>query len=229
MQIKRHCPICETSIDRVFSSFGYNPREDAKCDNCGSLERHRLIWLYIKEHTDLLEDNQKKLLHIAPERIFQNIFFKYLGDNYLSADLNNPRAMIKMDITNIAYGDNSFEYIYCSHVLEHIIDDRKAMRELSRVLKPDGWAILLVPIATKDKTFEDFSILSKEQRLKIYGHPEHVRNYGSDYPDRLRESGFSVQTIYAKDFLNEDAIVLYGLTKAAGEIYFCKKAVGVER
>lgn len=222
--IKRVCPICETSRTNKFSSFGINPREDAKCPDCGSLERHRLIWLYIKNHTDFLKHPTNKMLHIAPERVFHTLFQNHLQKNYLSADLNNPRAMEKMDITEIHYDDNSFDYIYCSHVLEHIIDDKLAMRELYRVLKPKGWAILLVPIQTQGTTEEDFSIVDPQERLKVYGHPEHVRNYGIDYPDRLQEAGFDVQTIYPKEFLTTSEIELYGITKAAGEIYFCKKS-----
>jgi len=225
MPTKRHCPICNTQRENKFSSFGINLREDAKCDSCGSLERHRLIWLYIKKYTDLLNTKDKKMLHIAPERIFQYLFSQYLKKNYLSADLHNPRAMIKMDITDIQFPNESFNYIYCSHVLEHVIDDRKAMRELLRVLKNDGWAILLVPIQTNGKTFEDFSIVTKEERLKTYGHPEHVRNYGRDYTDRLTESGFNVQIIAPNDFLSDSDIKLYGLTPAAGEIYLCTKNI----
>ena len=219
--IQRVCPICNTNFKNKFSIYGINPREDAKCENCGSLERHRLIWLYIKEKTDLLYAKNKKMLHIAPEKIFQTLFKEQLQENYLSADLNNSRAMVKMDITEITYADNSFDYIYCSHVLEHIVDDRKAMRELSRVLKKSGWAILLVPIQTNGKTDEDFTIIEVQDRLKAYGHPEHVRNYGYDYPDRLIESGFKVDIVLPNDFLTQDKIKLYGITKAAGEIYFC--------
>lgn len=221
--MQRKCPICEVIINKKFDSFGIYPRDDAKCSTCGSLERHRLIWLYITRHTHFFNSSAKKMLHIAPERIFQSLFQKHLKNNYLSGDLNNPRAMEKMDITNITYNDNSFDYIYCSHVLEHIIDDRLAMSELYRVLKPGGWAMLLVPIMTSGKTEEDFSIVSEEERLKAYGHPDHVRNYGSDYPERLSGVGFQVKTIYPKDFLTEEESLLYGITKAAGEIFFCTK------
>ncbi len=221
--IKRHCPICQNTQDKLFNSFGINPREDAQCNNCGSLERHRLLWYYIKEHTQLFQEDNKKFLHIAPERILSTLFSQHLGEKYLSVDLSNPRAMIQMDITDIHYEENSFDYIYCSHVLEHIVDDKKAMRELLRVLKKDGWAILLVPIQTQGKTFEDKSIVTPEERLKAYGHPEHVRNYGNDYALRLQESGFYVKTFYPKDILTSQEIELYGVSKAAGEIYFCTK------
>ncbi len=220
--MSRYCPICETYHEK-FNSFGLKPREDALCPNCGSLERHRLSWLVIKDKIVNKDITNKNLLHIAPEKIFMQKFTNLFKENYLTADLYNPNAKIKMDITNINYPDESFDYIYCSHVLEHIQDDRKAMRELNRVLKKDGWAILLVPIMTKGPTEEDFSVTDSKERMKNYGHPEHVRNYGSDYIDRLMESGWKVEVIYPEDFLTNKEIELMGITKAAGEIYFCAR------
>lgn len=131
--------------------------------------------------------------------------------------------MVNMDITHITYEDNSFDYIYCSHVLEHILDDIKAMKELYRILKPNGWAILNVPIMTEGETQEDATVITEEDRMKQYGHPEHVRNYGVDYPQRLKKAGFKVKVIYPKDILTSNEIELMGITKAAGEIYFCEK------
>jgi ubiquinone/menaquinone biosynthesis C-methylase UbiE len=145
------------------------------------------------------------------------------GENYLTADLYDKNAKLKMDITNIEYPNESFDYIYCSHVLEHIKDDKKAMQELNRVLKKDGWAILLVPIATKGPTEEDFSIIDPKERMKHYGHPDHVRNYGCDYQNRLEECGWKVEVICAEDFLTPQEIKHMGITKAAGEIYLCTK------
>lgn len=222
--MKRYCPICENHSD-AFKPFGYNPREDALCPNCGSLERHRLSWLVIKDKLKQINLENKNMLHIAPEKVFMEKFNDLFGENYLTADLYNTSAKIKMDITNIEYLDESFDYIYCCHVLEHIQDDKKAMRELNRVLKKDGWAILLVPIMTKGPTEEDFSINTPEERMKYYGHPDHVRNYGCDYKERLEDNGWKVEIIYAEDFLTKEEIELMGITKAAGEIYFCKKII----
>lgn len=131
--------------------------------------------------------------------------------------------MIKMDISNIQYPDNSFDIIYCSHVLEHVLDDRKAMREFYRTLNTDGWAILNVPISG-EKTFEDPSIVSPEERLKAFGQEDHVRIYGTDYIDRLRESGFTVKLFKASDLASESDIVRMALTQASGEIYYCTKS-----
>lgn len=220
--MSKYCPICGIQSEN-FQSFGYIPRSDALCPNCHSLERHRLSWLVIKDKTYNLDLTNKTMLHIAPEKVFISKFNELFNENYLTADLYDKNAKIKMDITNIEYPAESFDFIYCSHVLEHIQDDKKAMAELYRVLKKEGWAILLVPIIAQNETEEDFPKNTAEERMKYYGHPEHVRNYGLDYKKRLEESGWNVDVIYPKDFLSEDDIELMGITKAAGEIYLCKK------
>lgn len=220
--MSRYCPICETNHEK-FNSFGYIPREDALCPTCGSLERHRLSWLVIKDKIKNQNIKNKNLLHIAPEKMLREKFTNIFKENYLTADLYSANAKIKMDITKIEYPNESFDYIYCSHVLEHIQDDKKAMRELNRVLKKDGWAILLVPIMTKGPTEEDYSINTPEERMKYYGHPDHVRNYGCDYKERLEENGWNVEVIYSENFLTKEEINQMGITKAAGEIYLCKK------
>lgn len=218
----RYCPICETQSES-FKPFGYNPRQDAMCPNCNSLERHRLSWLVIRDKIHNLDLSNKTMLHIAPEKVFMSKFNDLFKENYLTADLHEKHVRLKMDITNIEQPDESFDYIYCSHVFEHIQDDKKAMQELRRVLKKEGWAILLVPIMTQGNTEEDFSITSPEERMRHYGHPDHVRNYGIDYKNRLEECGWIVETIYPQDFLSKKEIKLMGITKAAGEIYLCKK------
>lgn len=220
--MKRYCPICETSAEE-FKPYGVAMRKDAMCPTCRSVERDRLVWLYLTKQTTILNNTNITMLHIAPEQIFQKIFKNLLKDNYISADLYDKNAMVKMDITNIEFGDNSFDALYCSHVLEHIVDDRKAMRELNRILKKDGWAILNVPIVNKDKpTFEDFSIVDPIERTKVFGQADHVRNYGIDYKDRLEESNFKVNVIYPDDFLSPEEREKMGIGDC-GEIYFCTK------
>jgi len=145
-----------------------------------------------------------------------------LGSNYLTADLFNPRAMVKMDICDIQYPDSSFDVIYCSHVLEHVLDDKRAMREFYRVLKTNRWAIINVPITSK-KTFEDSTIVDPKERLKAFGQEDHVRRYGPDYVERLRDSGFTVEIIKVGDLATDDEAVRMGLTQASGEIYYCTK------
>ncbi|MEE9571915.1 MAG: class I SAM-dependent methyltransferase [Candidatus Neomarinimicrobiota bacterium] len=218
---ERICPVCCKS-SRRFNTVGYVPRKDAQCVRCGALERHRFLWLYLSRKTDIFDGQPKKMLHIAPEKCFESRFKKLFGDNYLTADLFNPHVMVKMDITNIEYAAESFDIIYCSHVLEHVQDDKKAMREINRVLKNDGWAILLVPI-TVEKTFEDPSIIDPVERLKYFGQENHVRRYGIDYIDRLREAGFIVEISKVSDLVRSDEVVKMGLTSASGNIYYCTK------
>ena len=220
--MSRYCPICEQTSEK-FKSFGYIPRDDAMCPTCGAVERHRLSWLFLEKRITS-EYKNKKMLHIAPENVFKKKFRAIFGEeNYITADLTDKSVKVQMDITNIFYPAESFDCIFCSHVLEHILDDKKAMKELYRVLKNDGWAILLVPIVAKEKTEEDFSIVTKEDRMKHYGDPDHVRNYGVDYKERLEECGWCVEVVCAKDFLDSEQIRVMGITQASGDIYFCTK------
>lgn len=161
------------------------------------------------------------MLHVAPERWLEIKFKEVIGQGYLTADLYNPKAMIKMDITDIQYPQQSFDYIYCNHVLEHVVEDVKAMTEFHRVLKSDGWAILLVPI-TNEKTYEDASIVDPKERLKAFGQSDHVRKYGADYVDRLGEAGFTVDTIRVKDLVNDAQAIKMGLP-AHLKIFYCTK------
>jgi len=192
------------------------------CVRCGALERHRFVWRYLEARTDLFDGRPKRVLHVAPERCLEPRLRSRLGQGYTTADLLDPRAMVRMDITDIHYPDGSFDVIYCSHVLEHVPDDRRALREFRRVLKPDGWAILLVPI-TAVRTVEDASIVDPADRSRIFGQADHVRRYGPDYVERLREAGFMVRVDQVADCLGDDAVRL-GLTPASGEIYYCTKA-----
>lgn len=225
----RLCCVCGKQSAR-FNHFGTPPRPDAQCPRCGALERHRLLWHFINSKTELRDNSQKRMLHIAAEPCIEKQLRCYLGDNYITADLNNARAMVRMDITNINYPDEYFDIVFCNHVLEHVNDDRKAMRELRRVLKSDDFAILLVPI-TAEVTFEDPTVTDPAERMRLFGQDDHVRRYGPDYVDRLRESGFVVRTIRAEDLAEQDQIEHFGFTKAAGEIFFCTRSptTGVRR
>jgi len=217
----RFCPVCGKSSSR-FRRFGIVPREDAECAHCGAFERHLLLWLFLSEKTDLFDGRPKTMLHVAPEPCLEPRLRKRLGGGYVTADLFSPRAMVKMDISDIHYGDQSFDLIYCSHVFEHVPDDRRAMREFFRVLKDEGWAILLVPIES-DRTFEDPSIVDPKARLEAFGQEDHVRRYGADYVERLRDAGFTVQVSKVEDLANGEETVTMGLTPASGEIYYCTK------
>jgi ubiquinone/menaquinone biosynthesis C-methylase UbiE len=146
----------------------------------------------------------------------------YKNIQYVTGDLYEPGVTTCMDITALPFPDNSFDVVYCSHVFEHIPDDRHAIRECLRVLKPSGWAILLVPI-TAERTFEDPSISDPKERIRLFGQDDHVRRYGPDYVDRLYEAGFSVEISQVADLFSAEDATRMGLTADSGEIYFCTK------
>lgn len=220
------CPICNSTF-KEFGPFGIVPRKNARCYQCSSLERHRLLWKYFNEKTDLFKADKKiRLLHFAPEGVFYDIFSTNQNIDYYPCDLfpeNYAFKVKKADITNIPFEENYFDVIICSHVLEHIPDDALAMSELHRVLKNGGWAILQVPIDyNRETTYEDFSITTPEGRKKAFGQSDHVRWYGLDYKDRLKKAGFIVnEDDFVKSFSSED-LFRYGL-RESHLIYYCKK------
>ncbi|MFG5410634.1 class I SAM-dependent methyltransferase [Piscinibacter sakaiensis] len=164
------------------------------CPSCGSLERHRLMQLYFEQRTDLFGEQPLRVLHFAPEACFVRQLDGNPRIDYVSADLSAPNAKHRIDITDIPFADDSFDVVICSHVLEHIPDDHRAMRELRRVLRPSGWALLQVPIdPALQLTYEDPSITDPQERERLFGQVDHVRWYGQDYAARLAENGFTVQ------------------------------------
>lgn len=202
---------------RKFLPYGYEQqRENVLSPSTLSLERHRLLWLYLKNETGLFTE-KIKLLHFAPEQAFYKRFKKMRNLEYTTTDLNSPLADVKADICNLPFKDNSFNFILCNHVLEHIPDDTKAMQELYRVLEPGGTAILQIPQdLSRAVTFHDDSITSRKERAKIFGQYDHVRVYGRDYFDKLRSIGFNVQEIAYTKSLDASDIDKYRLAK--GEI-----------
>jgi len=190
-------------------SGGY--RLNALCPRCGSVDRVRLILLYLKNKTNIFND-RLRILHVAPENYLKNILLSNKKIDYVSVDVNPKVAMMQMDITDIKFHDNTFDVIICSHVLEHIIDDKKAIAELFRVLKAGGFAILQVPISeVLEKTFEDPEIATDDMRLKAYGQNDHVRIYGQDYYDRIRSVGFEIELYSTDDVCGNDGPHKYAL------------------
>ncbi len=202
---------------KSFLPYGYgNQRNNVLSPSTLSLERHRLLWLYLQNETDFFSA-QKKVLHFAPEQAFYKRFKKMKHLDYVTTDLNSPLADVKADICNLPFNDNEFDFILCNHVLEHIPDDTKAMQELYRVMTKGGMGIFQIPQDLKrEKTFEDNTITDKKQRAEIFGQYDHVRVYGRDYFDKLRSIGFKVDEVdYTSKLSNED-VIKYCLAK--GEI-----------
>jgi SAM-dependent methyltransferase len=199
---------------RKFLPYGYGKqRENALSPGTLSLERHRQMWLFLQNETDFFTKNYK-VLHIAPEQEFLRKFKKMKNLDYTSADLFSPIVDVKADILDLPFEDESFDVIFCNHVLEHIEDDRKAMSELYRVMKKGGWGILQVPMKNSlEKTYEDFTITDPKERQKNFGQYDHVRWYGMDYFDRLKSVGFDAEAnFYSQKFSDAD-IKKFGLNR----------------
>jgi predicted SAM-dependent methyltransferase len=199
---------------RKFLPYGYEvQRPNVLSPSTLSLERHRLLWLFLKNETDFFTTD-KKVLHFAPEQAFYKRFRKMKNLDYTTTDLNSPLADVKADICNLPFEDNTYDLIFCNHVLEHISDDTKAMQELYRVLKKGGMGIFQIPQDLNRKTtFEDNSITDRKERAKIFGQYDHVRIYGRDYFDKLRSIGFNVNEIDYSKKLSANEITKYCLTK----------------
>ena len=221
------CSICNSEY-REFGPFGNTKRKNSKCHNCGSLERHRLIWKYIQDKE--LINKPLRLLHFAPEKVFYDIFSETSQIDYFPCDLhpdiynyNGNIPVRKADITKIPFEDDYFDFILCNHVLEHIPNDALAMSELYRVMKPNGLGIFQVPIDyDREKTYEDFSITSPKARLKAFGRRDHVRWYGQDYKERLTNAGFEVTEDDFIDSFSTEEQFKYGFD-CTEKIYLCRK------
>ena len=204
---------------KMFLPYGYEKqRNNVLSPSTLSLERHRLLWLFLKNETDFFTAvTKKKVLHFAPEQAFYSLFRNQKNIDYTTTDLLSPLADVKADICNLPFEDNQYDVILCNHVLEHIPDDTKAMEELYRVLKPGGIGIFQVPQdLNRETTFSDDSITNPKERAAIFGQYDHVRIYGRDYFDKLRTIGFKVVEENYTDKITPELVEKYGLAK--GEI-----------
>ena len=232
---KYFCPFCSYS-SRDLAPIGLDipviskngvigaGRRFGKCYNCGSIDREKLVYVYLKEKLKLFNSSKEKsILHISPEnsvseKIINYGFKKYICGVLHEPGLSYPDYVENIDITEIPYPENTFDLVLCSHVLEHVQNDLQAMREFLRVLKPGGTAILQVPISRVLKdTYEDFSIISPEQREIAFGQFDHVRIYGQDYIERLEQSEFRVNRINISG-----EFIKYGLIQDE-DLFICVK------
>lgn len=217
------CPCCGQSFRR-FRRYGRVdlPNVNRFCPACGTFERHRLLLLYLQQRTNLF-GAALRVLHFAPEPVLQEHLRALPNLDYVSVDLDAPLAMLHTDITRLALSSRAFDVVLCSHVLEHVPDDRHAMRELYRVLRPGGWAVVMTPVdLRRATTYEDPAIVSPGERERAFGQHDHVRLYGRDVQQRLREAGFAVRVVTFGSELDAATVARYGLNPYE-DIYICSR------
>ena len=218
------CPCCGWRL-RAFTAGGASlkQRELSYCPRCNSKARHRRIWLFLGDQTNLFTD-RLRLFEVSPKYSFARRFRKMKNISYVTGDLKRrPDSMLRMDMTSTPLSSNCVDALICVHVLEEIIKDKLAMNEMFQVLKPGGWALISVPTNMNEKTYEDPSIVSPKERKLAFGEPAHVRVYGYDLADRLQSSGFNVMVDLAEDVPLEKR-ARYGL-RVDENIFFCRKPV----
>lgn len=214
----KECPLCGCRR-RKFLPYGYvTQRDNALCPNCLALERHRTLWLWLLRESDIGRGAVAlpRLLHVAPEvalmRKFSRIYAKQPAD-YVTADLESPLADLHFDIQHIPLEDESFDVVICNHIMEHVEDDRLAMREILRIMRKGGWGVILSPVdLQREKTFEDDTITDEAERTRIFGQYDHRRIYGRDYGKRLEEAGFEVYECDYANLIPAKEKQLYALT-----------------
>ena len=219
---KVECPCCDGKFS-TFLAYGNVPREQAVCPRCNALERNRVLWLYLTKVLNI-QEKKWKILHFAPERTLEKRMKQLKKLTYIGADLNPDLADYQMDITQIPHKENEFDLIICSHVLGHVPDEGLAIREMKRVLKKDGLAIVMTVIdLNNSKTYENEAIKTPEERLKNYGEDDLTRLHGLDFGQRLKTQGFEVEALDYRLTFSEAEQKRLGLGQGAREMLFlCK-------
>ena len=221
---QRYCPICDRSF-RKFRKAGRAPslRPNAICPGCSSRERDRLVFLFLQSLQGSGFNSRSRLLHVAPEHCLRARFAKLAKGGYITADIFRKDVDEQFDVMRIPNPDESFTAVFCSHVLQDVTDDQKAIREFFRILKPGGWAILNVPLST------DFTMPNKETLTRAHSKydkrpDEYVRTYGPDFPVRFARAGFDVRVIHREEVANSKDFSSLGIDgPGAGEIYYGTK------
>lgn len=215
-----YCPVCRSRV-RGFLPFGDPLRAQARCPVCGSVERHRFAWSFLETSGRLSGQGGVRLLHVAPEPQLEDRFRACPVVSYVSVDIEDERATVKADICDLPFPSASFDAVFCSHVLEHVQDDGKALREFARVLRPTGWALIMVPMG-RGPTREDPAISTPAERLRLFGQSDHVRRYGEDFGDRLEEAGFTVRRVCAENLMPPERVAALGVQGES--LYDCTPA-----
>ena len=212
------CPICNSGL----RSFPAIYREHMRwCPVCFSLQRHRLVWLFLHSPYVQIRSQPRRMLHLAPEPGIATRLAALSNLSYINADMFDPSAMLRLDLCNLGTCDNAFDLVYCSHVLEHVQSDLRALSEMRRVLRPGSHAIILVPI-TAAATFEDPTLTDPAERERLFGQHDHVRRYGPDFADRLRASGFEVTPLQSSAFATAEEARMFGINPNE-TIFWCHK------
>ncbi|MDH3224487.1 MAG: methyltransferase domain-containing protein [Gemmatimonadota bacterium] len=219
------CPCCGWSL-RAFTHGGTSlrVRENGYCPRCNAKARHRRDWLFLREHTNLFTD-PIRLLHVSPKYALARRLVRVQSIDFVSVDIaHRPYVTHRADVTDLPFDTCSFDAVICIHVLEHIPDDRKALKELHRVLKPGGWAVITVPIDFSRPTHEDPAIVSPEERRRLFGEEQHVRAYGCDFAHRLSQAGFQV-SVHAGADLGQETKDRYGLLDDENVFYCIRNGI----
>lgn len=211
------CPLCGSRFDHFKPAWN---RAQAICWRCGAHERHRFTWLVLQQRPELLE-RARSLLHFAPEHALERRLRGRPGLRYVTTDLDPAKGELQLDLEALDLTDGAFDAVLCSHVLEHVADDARAMRELRRITAPGGWALVMVPIDHgRETTYEDPAIVTPEGRRAAFWQDDHVRLYAPDVADRLAAAGFAVERVRAGEALGPDAVLAHGLL-AGEELHLC--------